>query len=843
VSVPNLLRDVRYALRVLIKRPGFAATAILVLSLGIGANAAVFSVVNVLLLKPLPGRSNGSELLGLYNKHVQKAGEFRPFSYPNFSDIRDAARSFSSVAAFDMALAGVTDGDVTRRAFVCLVSANYFDALGTKLGRGRTFTVEEERPGRPSLVTIVSNQYWRKRGSDPNLVGRSVRVSGRLFTVVGIAPPELTGTTVGLTPEFWMPLSAAELLKNDFMRDGRGKAVGARDAHELLLIGRLRASVDRDAADRDLAGVAARLAEAYPTDNRDYTIISHPLRRMGISTEPGGEPELISASAVLMAMSAIVLLVACLNLANMLLARGAARRKEIAIRLSLGAGRAAVVRQLLTENFLLSLGGGLAGLLLAYWATTLLVQSVLPLMPIPVAFDVAPDWRVLAATFAFAMLATLTFGLVPALRATRPGVVGELKEQAGEDRGRRAWRFGARNLLLASQMALSLALLAAGALFIRGALKAADATPGFGVDRGLIVEVDPSLAAFTPEQSAAAHRGLLAHLRTVRGIEAVSMASIVPFGAVNEGESVERSSARQGGARERVGATYTVISGDYFRSLNLPAVRGREFTPQEAEGTTARRVAIIDEPLAKRLFPAAGDDPIGQFVQVRVTEPGEQPEPLEIVGVVPGVRNELFDRAATPHLYVPFSLKPRTWMNYHVRVAAGGPGETAVLEQVRREIRAYDERMPILTTKTLRAFVAESLFLWLFRSAARIFTAFGAAALLLALVGIYGVNAYVVARRTREIGIRMALGATAGDVVRLILGEATVVIAAGVSLGLLMAIGIGWGLRSMLYDVTAFDPVALAGAPLLLAASALAASYLPARRATRVAPVSALRHE
>ncbi len=841
----TLWQDIKYAFRSMAKRPGFALTAVLVLSLGIGVNAAVFSVVNALLLKPLNGGAGGSApVVGLYQKSTERADEYRQFSYPNFVDIRESARTFAGVAAFDLALGGITEGDVTRRSFVCFVSSNYFDALRVALARGRAFTPDEERPGRPSLVTVVSHEYWRRTGSNPDIVGTDVRVNGQLFTVVGIAPPGFTGTSAAVTPEFWMPLSAADLLKNDFMRESQGKAAGSRDRHDLFVVGRLRDGATMEAAGAEAAAIGTRLAEAYPAENGKYTIVVNTLPRMGINTNPSDDGAIVSLSTVLMGLASIVLMVACLNLANMLLARGTARRKEIAIRLSIGASRSTVIRQLLTEGLVLSLAGGLGGLFLASGATALLLRSVTTLMPVPVVFDVSADWRVFLVTLAFAVVATLAFALGPALRVTKPDVVHDLKAQAGEDRSRRARLFGTRNLLLASQVALSLSLLVTGALFVRGAVNAANATPGFGLDRGLLVEVDPSLAGFGAEESAAAHRSLLAHLRTVTGVEAVSMASIVPFGAVNEGESVERSTAAEGaaGSRPRVGSTFTVIGSDYFQALGLAPIRGREFTASEAEGTTPARVAIIDDTLAEQLF-ADGEDPLGQYVQTWRTDPGFTPEALEIVGVVPSLRQDLFDPAPRPHLYVPFSLKPRTWMNYHARIAAGGLGEGAMLEQLRREIRAYDERLPILTTRTLRTFVADSVFLWVFRSAARIFTVFGVAALLLALVGIYGVNAYVVARRTREIGIRMALGATSRDVLRLVLRESAIVTAVGVTAGTAMAIGIGTALQSMLYEVTAFDPVALVAVPILLAASTLAASAIPARRAARVAPVSALRYE
>lgn len=843
----TLLADLRFAIRSQARQPGFTTTAILVLALGIGANAAVFSFVDALLLKPLPGVRDGDRILGLYSKDTKRAGNYRGFSYPNYADISEGARTLEGVSAYTIALAGVTEDGVTRRSFVQMVSSNYFDLLGARPVQGRGFTVEEERPGRPSMVAVASHAYWKRRGGDASLVGRAVTISGRLFTVVGIAPPGFEGTSAGIGPDFWLPLGSTRLVENDFLRDVAGGDLASRDTHKFLLFARLRDGTTTEAANSELAALGARLAETYPAANGDYTIVAAPLSRLGFGPVPGRNDPFVTLSAILLGMSGVVLLVACLNLANMLLARGTARRKEIAIRLSLGAGRLAVVRQLLTEGFVLALAGGLVGLTGGRWAMALLVRSVAPLMPMPLDLDMGLDWRITAATLAFAALATLLFALGPALKATRPDVVEELKEQAGEDRGRRGRRLGARNLMLAGQMALSLALLVTGALFVRSALKAAAATPGFPLDGGLLVEVDASLAGYTRDESADAHRRAVARLRGMPGVQAVSMASVVPFGSYSEQVRVERPGApgegTGGAAPLRVAAEHVSIGGDYFRSLGLPVIRGRAFTATEAEGREARRVAVIDEPAARRLFPRQGEDPVGQFVRVGSQEDGQQPELFEVVGLVPGVLSSLFDRAPQPHIYVPFAYRDRVWMHYHVRLARGTADEAAMPAAVRRELAALDSRLPVLSVRSLRSFVRESVFLWVFRSGAKIFTAFGLAALALALAGLYGVNAYMALRRTREIGIRMALGATPRDVVRLVVRNTALVVAAGVLVGTALALAIGSLLGSMLYEVSAFDPVALVAAPLLLAGCALAASYIPARRAARVPILSALRHE
>ena len=839
--------DLRFALRLLARQPGFTATAVLVLALGIAANAAVFSVVNTLLLRPLPGLRDAHRVVGLYAKHTRRADTYRGCSYPNYVDIREGARSLEGVAAFTFVLAGVAEDGMTRRSLVLSVSANYFDLLGARPMLGRAFTPAEERPGSQAQVAVASHTYWQRHGSDPGLVGRTVSINGRLFTVVGVAPPGFAGTSPALAPEFWLPLAATTLVESDFLRDIAGGDMASRDTHRFLLIARLKLGTAQEDVNRELGGLAAALAKAYPAANRDYTIIASPLSRRGFASTPGDDDQLVSLSAVLLGMSGVVLLVACLNLANMLLARGRARRKEIAIRLSLGAGRLAIVRQLLTEGFLLSLTGGAVGLTLGHWAMVLLIRSVAPLMPMPFDVPMALDWRMTGATLAFAALATIVFALGPALKATRPGVIGELRQQPAEGRSRRAWLFGARNLLLAGQVALSLALLVTGGLFVRGAVKAAGATPGFSLDRGVVVEVDPSLAGYSLDEGADAHRRAVARLRELPGVEAASMASMVPFGRANDLVRVERvavpsADGKPAVAPRRAVAAHTSIGAGYFRSLGLQVLRGREFTVAEAEGREPSRAAIIDEPAARRLFPS-GESPVGQFVHVGSRDDGQSPELCEIVGLVSGVRSSLSDRAPTAHVYVPFSSRIRAWMYYHVRLAPGVSGDGPLAGTLRRELASLDRRLPLLSISTLEAFTQGSTFLWLFRAGARVFTAFGLAGLVLTLVGIYGVNAYMVLRRTREIGIRIALGATPGSVIRLIVRETTLVTAAGVLVGTALAVAIGSLLGSMLYEVTAFDPVGLVAGPLLLAGAAVAASYIPARRAARVPVVSALRHE
>jgi predicted permease len=552
-----------------------------------------------------------------------------------------------------------------------------------------------------------------------------------------------------------------------------------------------------------------------------------------------------------MAMTGIVLLIACINLANMLLARGAARRKEFAIRIAIGGGRARILSQLLTEGLLLSLLGGVAGLVIAYWANNLLATSmnqllVMSNMSMDIIFHAAPDHRVLLATMLFCVLGTLLFGLGPAWKQSRPNVMMDLKEQVGEsqDNIRRRGLFARRNLLVVSQIALSLVLLTAAGLFVRGAYKAANVDPGFALDNGLILEVDPSLVGYDEPRCKEMYQRLLRRLRNIPGIEAAGLAATVPFGNVSNGRSVRRADqlpvATDNGEQEfdTVGASYNVIGDDYFRALGVPMMRGRDFTPSETESAGGPKVVIIDELLARRLWP--DEDPLGRLVGFGRNPSDQGADDMEVVGIVPTLIDDLFDPEPQPHVYVPYGQNFQTGMHIHLRT---NTDETATLQVARREVRTIDEQLPILKLKTLETHMAASASLWLFRIGANIFGVFGGLALFLAVVGIYGVKAYTVAQRTREIGIRMALGASTKSTVWLILREGLNLTLAGIALGLLLAAGVARLLSSLLYEVSALDPFAFTIAPLVLAAVSLVATYIPARRAAQVNLIAALRHE
>ncbi len=835
----NLLRDLRYGVRMLLNKPAFSAAAIIVLALGIGANTAIFSLVNAFLLKPLMIQKP-EELVGCYSRNTQKPDDYRAFSYPNYLDLRGSNHVFTSLMGHNMAMVGISEGDTTRRAFADLVSSNYFATLGVPLFRGRTFTAAEERPGVASPVAIVSYSYWKKTG-DPNLLGKTIKINSRVLTIVGITADGFTGTTALISAEVYMPLSLHDAMTNDF--EGMGRSLGARDNHALILVGRLRPGISEKAADSQLAAVASGIEKSYPAENKDQTFIVHRLPRLGITTNPSDDNGILFSGILMISMASVVLLIASLNVANMMLARGAARRKEIAIRLALGGARNKILQQLFTESLLLALAGGAAGLIVAYWSTGVLVSSFARLAPLDLVYSAGPDLRVLAATLGFCLFSTLLFGLGPALNLSRPDVVSGLKGGEHEDiaTGKRRRLFSRRNVLVMSQVSLSLALLTSAGLFIRSAQRAANVEPGFRLDNGVVVEVDPSLAGYDQARGRQIFHALLDRLGSIPGVESVSLAGTVPFGMVSLGRGIQRASDPPSSKTTSVFTRFNIIGQDYFKTLGIPILRGRSFVPSETSDNAKSAVAILDKTAASKLWPK--EEAVGKHIRMILTD-GAKTQDAEVVGVVGTVQDNIFGSGSEPHLYVPFGQEYQADMHIHLKVAfEGKEAEARLLDTIRREIRSVDNRLPVLALRTLHQHLEGSAELWIARTGARMFSIFGAVALLLAMVGVYGVRAYTVARRTREIGIRMALGANTGDTLRMMLREGVLVTSIGAGVGLALSLALGKVLSSFLYRVSGVDPLVFSVSAILLAAISLLACYLPARRASRIDPMIALRYE
>ncbi|MEW5984635.1 MAG: ABC transporter permease [Acidobacteriota bacterium] len=857
-----IVSDLRHAIRLLAKTPGFTAVAVLILALGIGLNTAVFTLVNSLVLRPRPGSDQPGEVVGLYNYDTSRPDQYREFSYPAYRDIREQNQAFLDVTAVGAGLVGLGEAELTRRVFAFQVGANYFSTFGVRPALGRAFLPEEEAPGAQRQVVILSDEYWRKTGADPDVLGTTLRVNTREYTVVGVAPRGFGGPSAVIAPAVYLPLGVYESVTGDVFRQGAHSRLDDRANATLLLFARLRPGMSIPAAESSLKPLAARLEEAYPGEHRHLGIRVRPLSRASIGSSPQSD-DFFGLSALLLGTSVLVLVIACMNLANMLLARASARRREFAIRLAIGASGSRVFRQLFVEGLVLSLAGSAAGLLLTSWAIQAFTATIAPMLPLMVMIDARPDARVLATTLGLALLSTLAFSLGPALSLARTDMVTEIKEgERSGPQGPRRW-FNFRHALVVGQIALSMTLLTAAGLFVRGAINASHADPGFSLDRSLIVTVDPGLAGIDEERGRAFYARVLERVRALPGVPAASLASVAPFGDFTEGRSVRKvgdrpagdESAAQGDgssvswgsssgpadARDGIGAAHYIVGSGYFETLGIPIRRGRGFSQAEEASSDGPRVAIIDEPLATRLFPEG--DAIGQHIYFPGREAADA-DVLEVVGIAGGTRHSLFDKSPVPHVFVPSGQRYRSAMHLHLRVeSATLEGQAAVLRAVRREIRAADGRVPILTMSTMGEFRDRSLSSGLVRAGANLFAVFGGLAVVLAVIGIYGVRAYLVSRRTREIGIRIALGATAPGILWLVVREGARLVAMGLGIGLMLSLGTGLALASALYDVSPFDPWVFSIAPALLALSALAACYVPARRAARLSPVRALRAE
>ena len=872
-----MMMDLRYALRGLRRTPGFTFTAIAVLALGIGVNAALFSVVRELVFSPRPYPDPG-QIVQVFSQDRTNPLSFRNFSYRTFRDLREHNTVFTDVLAHNITMVGVGQGAQSRRAFAAVVSSSYFPTLGIALARGRAFLPEEETPGANIPVTIVSHVFWERTGSDRELVGKTIRVNDRAFTVVGIAPKGFSGTMMLLGPELYFPLGVFDTIANDF-HDESHRTLDHPQAYRLFLVGRLKAGMTTKNAAPALAALAAHLEEEQPVALRHQTFLVGPLPRLSSSSTPAAEKELGFVGGLLLATGGAVLLVAGLNLAGMLLARGAARRKEFAVRLALGAGRARLVRQLLTEGFVLSLAGGAVGLLLAIWSVQLLARMVASVLPIPLFFHGGFDLPIFAATLGFCVLATLFAALGPAQRLSRADANEDLKQQAGDPAPVRRLKWWPRHPLLVAQLALSLPLLAVAGLFVHSAYRAATVDVGFqAADDTVVIEANAALGGYNQEASLQAYRRVTERLGAYPGVRSASLATTLPFGTLSISRPVQRfgvraaAGSRPASAAEGLAynARWNSIGADYFSTMGLPLLRGRAFNTIECDATGAPPVAIIDEVLAKKLWPdgeavgqrirfarsdapraadgfsveasAAGENedvaPLGETEDVPARP--SDPASLEVVGVVPAVRGTLFSTSVGSAVYVPFAQGFQDQVYFHVRLQQPG---AITMDALRRELATIAPGVQVFKVQTFRQHLAGSADLWVARSIAELFAVLGALALVLAAISVYGTMAYLVARRTREIGIRMALGAQRRDIIALVVLRAARQTGIAVGIGLIVAVTVGLFLSDMLYRVSPVDPLSLVAAVALLSVSALLACWLPARRATRVSPMTALRAE
>jgi predicted permease len=817
----TLLQDVRYGLRMLARSPAFTLVAVVSLALGIGVNTAVFSLFNAVLLRQLPVVRGQERLVWLR----------APSSYPNYLDYREQAQGFEGMAAAtgtrEFSLTRGGEPELVRGEFV---TANYFDVLGVGAHAGRTFVEAEGRE--PARVVVIGSHLWRTRfDSDAGLVGRQITLNGLGFTVVGVAPEGFVGTEVGLNRELWVPVSAHALLNppaaGRMLDAGDGVDVlQRRNSHWLAVFARLKADVTREQAGAELAGIARRVAEANSARVNEETLRRVQLLPLSGGMDPADREQALPVAGIVMAVLGLVLLIACANIAGLLVARAAARRRETAIRQALGAARTRLVRQWLTESVLLGCAGGAAGLLLALWANDLAVSYA---AGTPVAtLDLRLDYRVLAFTSLVSVGAGVAFGLAPALQASRIDIVTALKtEDALARAGSRRSRL--RAAFVTAQVTLSVVLLVCAGLFIRSLLSAHTIDPGFRVERALTVPVDLGLLRYKSEEGRAFYRELLSRVAAQPGVESASLVRFAQLGSsFAQGQIFAEGRGAEG--EEGMSTGFNLVGPGYFKTMGTQLVRGRDFTEADRDG--APGVAVVNETLAALLWP--GEDPLGK----RVSFEGAGGPYLEVVGVSrDGKYRSLGDRAR-PYIYRPVMQSYEPHMTLVVRMASDPRASAGA---VREQLRALDQNLPIADVRTLEE--QFDLSLLPARVAAWTLGGFGLLALALAGIGVYGVVSYTVAQRTREIGVRMALGARRTDVLRLVLGEGLTVVGVGLALGLLLSFAVTRVLGGFLYGVSASDPLTFVGVPALLGAIALAAGYLPARRAARVDPMVALRYE
>ncbi|CAN5844127.1 ABC transporter permease [soil metagenome] len=815
-----MIKDLTYGLRMLFRSPAFTTIAALSLALGIGANTAIFSLINVILLRPIPV-AEPDRLVSVFTTDQRNPGNL-PVSHLNFKDLRDQTHVFTEMAAFGFAQVNWSTGGESEQIPAQVVSGDYFSVLGTQPVLGRGFLPEEDAKSTP--VAVVSHGFWeRSLGSDAAIVGKTLTFNRTPFTVIGVAPGKFTGTLLGGGPSVWVPMSTHDIVQPNF------DWYETRRGLFLFAFGRLKPGVSIDQARANLSTVFEQLAQAFPNDNQGRSAGAVPL--LDARLNPGGQggAPVVQISMILMAVVGIVLLIACANIANLLLARASKRRREIAIRLALGAGRGRLLRQLLTESVLLSIIGGALGLLLAYWMLDALVAADLQL-PVPVDDGLTIDGRVLAFTAALALLTGVLFGLAPALQASRTDVVPVLKDETVPFGAGRGWRsfFSLRQALVVSQVALSLVALIAAGLFLRSLRDAQAADMGFETRGVLIMNFNLGREGYAPERGQLFYQQVVARVAGLPGVQRAAVAQNPPLGGgflrsvIPEG----MDTTTQG----RILVQVNSVSPGYLETIDVPLLRGRDFMDTDTTGTPL--VVVINETMARRFWP--GQDAVGKRFKFFGDEAF-----TSIIGIARDAVYNGVGEDPTPFIYQPLRQNYTPQAALHVRGSGDASGLAGI---VRRRVQEIDPTLSVFNVRTLEDQAADALAP--LRINVIVLATFGGLALLLASIGLYGVANFSVAQRTREIGVRMALGAQPSAVLVLVLGHGLMLVGAGLGVGLVLSLAMASAIPpALLPNVSARDPLTFVGTSAVLAIVALFASYIPARRATRIDPLIALRTE
>jgi len=815
VGLEQLVQDARYGLRVLAKTPGTTAVAILSLALGIGGNATVFSWVESVLLHPFSGVQDSEQIVAA--ETIMPDGSYHTSSYPDYKDYRDGNHIFSGMIGVELVATNFQRAGEqhAQRDWGELVTENFFDVLGVRAAEGRTFHASDAHGPSSDPYIVLGNGFWQRRfGADPKAIGKSVTINQHSFTVIGVAPSGFDGAIVGIAAEYWVPMMMQPAVLP-------GESLEYRAPTFIHMLGRLAPGVSLAQASAEMRTIAARLQLQYPDTNKDIGIYVCPVWRANY----GLQDFLLPVLALLMGVAILVLLIACANVANLLLAKGTMRESELAIRTALGAGRGRLIRQLLVESLMLALLAGACGAVLAPWAVSLL-KAFTPPAHLPIGMALGVDGRVLAFTLLLSVIAPLLFGLVPALHTVRPDVHTAIKA-GGRTASSGAGRHALRNLLVVSETVLALVLLVGAGLLVRS-LRAAEATgPGFNTDHVLLAAMDLRSNGYSDNHAGVFYGQLLDRLRAVPGVRSATLERWVPLWFTGRGYTRPDIEGYTPQPDEDMGIDYNVVGSDYFSSMQIPLISGREFT--DRDGPNMPLVCLVNQTMAKKFWP--GQEPIGHRLN-------SWDRWWTVAGVVADVKYHSMNERPEAFLYFPFSQWPATDANILVRTSVEPGG---FLGAVRTQVAALDPNATILESDNLAGLLSVSLFAN--RMAASFATVLGLLGLLLASVGIYGVLSYSVSQRRHEIGIRMALGASPADVLRLVIGGGMRLTLLGVLLGVGAALGLSGLLSSLLYGVSSTDPATFIGVALLLSVVALAACYIPARRAMKVEPMVALRYE
>jgi len=826
MAMSTFLQDLKFGVRLLAKTPGFTVIAALSLALGIGANTTIFTLVNAVLLNPLPFE-DPAQLVSVFTTDERNRGtglDFLQTSPMNFKDLRDKNEVFSGLTGHVGIPLNITGGTgQPEQIFGELVTGNYFSVLGARPQIGRGFLPDEDVTPGEKLVTVLGYGEWQKRyGGDPAIVGRTISLNGAAFTVVGVMPKGFKGTNAIGAPALWVPYMTYPQTTTGFFLELA--APNSRRGLVFNITGRLKPGVSVQQAEANLKTIARQLEQEYPNENKGRNVTLVPLAQATIN--PGFRDNIVKAGGLLMTIVGLVLLIACANVANLLLARAAARQREIAVRLSLGAGRGRLIMQLLTEGTLLAVIGGAAGLLLAYWAQGLLWSFRPPFLAAD-SIDLQPDMRVLMFTLAVSIVTGVVFGLAPAIQASRPDLVVELKEKTSAPTGSNRL-FSLRNVLVSAQVALSLVALVGAGLFLRSLQHAQQISPGFDTDHLAVLSFDLGAQGYTEERGRQFQQRVLERAASVPGVQGASVASTVPLFAGGFARTVflegQDSSDRRAGRLVQI----SVVGAHYLETVGIPLVRGRTLSETDQPNTPI--AVVINETMAKRFWP--DQDAIGKRFKFFGQDFFNQ-----VVGIAKDSKYNFIGEEETPFIYQATTQVYQPQLSLFVKAAQ----PSAVLGTVRGEVQQLDRNLPLTGVFTLSEIFGQAL--WAPRMAASLLAVFAGLSLVLSVIGIYGVMAYAVSQRTRELGIRMALGASRGDVLRLVVVQGLRLTLMGVAFGLAASLAVTRLIASLLYSVSPTDVVTFTVVPLLLASAALLASYLPALRATRIDPMVALRYE